>query len=107
MYPECGFYMINCRHPRHREMVAALIAMYEHDALFKLPEFHDSFVLQRVVELAGVGTKSLSGGASKTTHPLVNGPLGKWFDHLKGSRKQAGRSKPGDLRVKRTEAYWQ
>jgi len=29
------------------------------------------------------------------------------LDHLKGARKDQGRSKRADLKVKRTEAYWQ
>jgi hypothetical protein len=39
-------------------------------------------------------------------HPLINSEWGAWLDHLKGNRKTAGRSLPKDLKVKRTEAYW-
>ncbi len=105
-YPECGFYILNLRHPQNDEMLASLETMYEGDELFALAEFHDSFVLEQVVKRAGVGTKSLSQEARTTSHPLINGPLGRWLDHLKGPRKQAGRSHKHDLRVKRTEAYW-
>lgn len=107
MYPECGFYMLNCRHPRHLEMIAAFEAMYREDLLFTLREWHDSYVLQQVVTQAGVGAKSLSGPGRNTSHPLVNGPLGAWFDHLKGNRKREGRSPARDLRIARTEGYWQ
>lgn len=106
LYPECGFYLINRRHPAHRTTMLAWRAMYETGALFTLPEHHDSYVLMRVVEDAGVGTKSLSGKGKGTAHPLVNGPLGAWFDHLKGNRKTEGRSRASDLRVARAEAYW-
>jgi hypothetical protein len=39
-------------------------------------------------------------------HPLINGPLGKWMDHMKGGRKEQGKSKTSDLMVNRTENYW-
>lgn len=106
VYPECGFYMLNMRHPRHREMIGRLSAMYEDDLLYRLDEWHDSYVLQRVVEQAEVGRKSLSGAGWQTSHPMVNGPLGKWFDHAKGRRKHAGRTPKSELRVRRKEAYW-
>ena len=44
-----------------------------------------------------------SGGGG---HPLINGVLGKWIDHLKGVRKQEGRSRKVDIMVNRTEDYW-
>lgn len=106
MHPECGFYMLNCRHPRHAAMIDAFEAMYAQDRLFALREWHDSYVLQQVVAQAGIGAKSLSGAGRKTTHPLINGPLGAHFDHLKGGRKAQGKSRPADLRVVRTEGYW-
>jgi hypothetical protein len=40
-------------------------------------------------------------------HPLINSEWGAWLDHLKGGRKTLGRSKAEDLRVSRTEPYWQ
>jgi hypothetical protein len=39
-------------------------------------------------------------------HPLINSEWGAYLDHLKGDRKELGRSKDDDLKVKRTEAYW-
>lgn len=105
-YPECGFYMLNCRHPRHEEMMGAFEAMYRDDGLFALPEWHDSFVLQEVVRVAGIKTKSLSGAGRNTMHPLVNGPVGKFCDHLKGKRKDVGKSLPTDMARPRSEEYW-
>ncbi|TBA16096.1 hypothetical protein [Rhizobium ruizarguesonis] len=107
MYPECGFYMINRRHENHLRLIAAFEDMYVDDALYGLAEYHDSYVLQQVVEREGAVAKSLSGAGRATTHPLINGPLGRWFDHLKGSRKREGRSRPSDLKAPRREGYWQ
>jgi len=106
MYPECGFYMLNLRHPQHLEYLSAFEAMYVNDELYRLDEFHDSYVLQQVVKRTGALSRSLSGRGVATSHPLVNGPLGQWFDHLKGSRKQDGKSRRGDLKVARQEDYW-
>lgn len=107
IYPECGFYMLNLRHRRHKQMLAAFEAMYARDGLFELAEYHDSHVLQHVVRSAGIQARSLSGQGFETSHPLVNGPLGAWFDHAKGRRKAAGRTDKRELRVRRQEAYWQ
>ena len=40
-------------------------------------------------------------------HPFINGPLGTVMDHLKGNRKNDGKSRAADLVVKRQEEYWQ
>ena len=40
-------------------------------------------------------------------HPLINSAWGAYLDHLKGARKDLGRSKSKDLKVQRTEKYWQ
>lgn len=106
-YPECGFYMLNCRHSRHKAMMESLEGMYRDDRLFSLKEWHDSFVLQDVVERTRIGTKSLSGEGRTTAHPLVNSPMAQWFDHLKGKRKDLGKSLPEDIVLPRSEAYWQ
>ena len=106
-YPECGFFILNCQHPRHREFLTALRAAYVTGSLFKMAEWHDSFVIQQLVEGMGLKTRSLSGKAGfNTSHPFINGLLGAYMDHLKGPRKQAGRSSGRDLKVERTENYW-
>lgn len=107
LYPECGFYMLNMRHSLHGDMIRRMQSMYADDRLFGLPEWHDSFVLQVVVDEARIGTKTLSRGAHTTLHPMINGPLGQWFDHLKGiRRKGVGRSSLQDLCAPREEAHW-
>lgn len=107
VYPECGFYIIDRDHPRHREMLQALRKMYDGDELFTLPEWHDSYVLWEVVKRSGVGTKNLSGTiGTRTHHPFVNSELGSYMDHLKGKRKQRGKSMRTDLVFPRREGYW-
>jgi hypothetical protein len=38
---------------------------------------------------------------------LINCDWGAYIDHLKGKRKQNGKSKAKDLIVQRREKYWQ
>ena len=64
----------------HRQIMIRWRQLYETDAVFKLAETHDSYVLQQLIleaEREGlVTTHSLSGEARQHGHPLINGPLG-------------------------------
>jgi len=111
-YPECGFYMLRCSHPAHRTIMARWQRLYETDAVLKLAQTHDCQALQHVIHEAeqegSITAHSLSGEAYRLhRHPLINGPLGKCLDHLKGiSRKTMGRSPSTDLMTPRQEEYW-
>ncbi len=107
MYPECGFYILNCRSTECIRLMRLFKDMYEKDMLFALPEWHDSYVLEYCVKRLHLVAQSLSGNGYNSHHPLVNSPLAHWFDHLKGSkRKLVGRSHKTDLIADRTEQYW-
>lgn len=106
-YPECGFYVLNMRHPAHAGLMQAWRDWYTTGHLFKLAEWHDSYVLQQLVQLAMLPTRSLSGErGARTGHPFINGPLGAYMDHMKGPRKQLGKSRRKDLKINRNEPYW-
>lgn len=107
IYPECGLVIFNQRHSGAHRAVREWRRLYESWDVFGLRETHDSFALEHVVKRAGLETRSLSGGARTTSHPFVNGPLGARLDHLKGPRKDYGRSHASDLRAPRPEGYWQ
>lgn len=92
LHPETGFYMLDLRHPGVAPMLAEWRRLYEADEVFKLREWHDAFVLNHLVESAGLPTASLSGEAVGTSHPLARGPLAAYFDHLKGNRKSLAHS---------------
>lgn len=106
MYPECGFYALDMRSETVMELIADWRRMYETDEVFRLREWHDSYVLEQLVKVHGLQTHSLSGEARTHSHPLINGPLGAVMDHMKGPRKDVGRSARGDLRTPRSEEYW-
>ncbi len=113
MYPECGFYGLRTTHPKHKAIMEMWRQPYVDGHLFRLPEWHDSFVMASLIDhLANNGIiqwASLSGAGHNTFHPFVNGPLGEYADHMKGpERKEAGMSKQEDLLpFRRDHPYWQ
>ena len=115
-WPECGFYGMNLNHPVCHSFLEDFERMYEdaENGIFKLEEWHDSYVFGELLrkysefpshdysaEMYLKEAKSGGGG-----HPLINGPLGKWMDHMKGGRKDKGKSNTKDIMVNRTEDYW-
>lgn len=112
LYPECGFFLTRPTLPGHRDVWTDLLALYEDRDLIGFPQTHDSYLIQHVAETlqreGRIRIASLSGEQGRrTSHPLINGPLGARLDHLKGPRKERGKSLPKDLRAPRTEPYWQ
>ena len=116
-WPECGFYGLNLNHPVCHSFLEDFEQMYEDadNGIFTLEEWHDSYVFGEILKKykdfpshdysADMYMREAKTGGGG--HPLINGPLGKWMDHMKGGRKDQGKSKPSDIMVKRQEAYWQ
>jgi hypothetical protein len=115
-WPECGFYGMNKNHPACHEFMRDFEAMYEdaENGMFKLEEWHDSYIFGEILnkykefpshdysaEMYLQEARTGGGG-----HPLINGPLGKYMDHMKGGRKNKGKSDKKDIMVNRTEDYW-
>jgi hypothetical protein len=110
-YTECGLYAMNLRSPTINLFLKEFQRMYDdaENGIFRLAEWHDSFVFD-AVRAKFKNLKELDWSGHLITgegHPLINSEWGAYLDHLKGDRKTAGRSKLSDLKVKRTEAYWQ
>jgi len=115
-WPECGFYGLNLNHPVCHEFLKEFERMYEdaENGMFLLDEWHDSYIFGEILKKykefpshdysADMYLREAKSGGGG--HPLINGPLGKWIDHMKGGRKDTGRSLKKDIMVKRTEAYW-
>jgi hypothetical protein len=112
LYPECGFYMLSLKHPAHEQIMRRWIELYETDAVLAGNETHDCVSLQSVIReaqaLHGIKVHSLSGERGrKHPHPFVNSRLAECLDHLKGPRKDKGRSHRSDLiGGTRPEAHW-
>ena len=117
-WPECGFYGMNLNHPVCHEFLKEFERVYEDadNGIFKLEEWHDSYVFGHILNnmkknfpnvldySAEMYLREASTGGGG--HPLINSVLGKWMDHMKGVRKDEGRSRTQDLMVNRTEGYW-
>jgi len=118
-WPECGFYGMNLKDPVCQDFLKEFERMYEDadNGMFLLDEWHDSFIFGHIVnqikqrhpnvldysaEMYLREAKSGGGG-----HPLINTKLGRWIDHMKGDRKNQGKSLKKDIMVNRTEDYWQ
>ena len=118
-WPECGFYGMNLNNMKCVDFLREFEWMYEdaENGIFKLEEWHDSYVFGKLLDdykrvdpnvldySANMYLREASTGGGG--HPLINGPLGKFIDHMKGGRKEKGKSSPKDMMVKRTEDYWQ
>jgi hypothetical protein len=108
-YTECGLYAMNLRSPRTLQFLKEFQRVYDdaEQGIFTMDEWHDSFVfdsVRKTIPLAELDWSShiITGEG----HPLINSEWGAYLDHLKGNRKDQGRSKDADLKVKRSEAYW-
>ena len=117
-WPECGFYGMNLKHPMCIEFLKEFERFYEdaENGIFELEEWHDSFVFGHILnQLTPIDNNVLDYSAdmyiksAKTGgggHPLINTELGTWIDHMKGARKDKGKSLDKDIIVKRKESYW-
>jgi hypothetical protein len=115
-WPECGFYGLNLNHPVCHQFLKEFERMYEdaENGMFLLDEWHDSYIFGEILKQykefpshdysADMYLREAKSGGGG--HPLINGPLGKWIDHMKGGRKDAGKSQRKDIMVNRTEDYW-
>lgn len=108
-FSECGLYSMNLHSPTVQTFLKRFQQMYDdaENGIFKLDEWHDSFVFDAVRKTVKLNELDWSSHLiTGEGHPLINSEWGAYLDHLKGGRKNLGRSKPEDLKIKRTEAYW-
>lgn len=113
-YSECGLYALNMQNAVTKQFVKEFQQAYDdaENGIFRMSEWHDSFVFDRIREkiaAANPGWQQLDwaeGLIRGEGHPLINSEWGAYLDHLKGKRKQTGRSHNKDLLVPRSESYW-
>ena len=109
-YTECGLYAMNLGRPAVKTFLQMFQRYYDdaEHGIFTLAEWHDSFVFDAVRKQCALNELDWSSHLiTGEGHPLINSEWGAYLDHLKGARKDQGRSKRADLKVPRTEAYWQ
>jgi hypothetical protein len=109
-YTECGLYAMNLGQQAVKTFLQMFQRYYDdaEHGIFTLDEWHDSFVFDAVRKQFNLNELDWSSHLiTGEGHPLINCEWGAYLDHLKGARKDQGRSKRADLKVPRTEAYWQ
>ncbi len=101
IHSECGLVAYGLTQVHTHPMLADFERMYTGDLLFAEDEFHDSFIFDVVRERAerqGAVPHDIAEGVGQhAEHVLINSWLGRFMDHLKGDRKDAGRSRGDDL----------
>lgn len=108
-YSECGFVIYNTQHPRFYDFISSWKMLYLDDSLFNLEQWHDSFVFDQVrkaYEQQGVKFKNITPEGKDYDHVFINSILGDYMDHMKGPRKNEGKSRKSDLYTKKSSEYW-
>jgi hypothetical protein len=108
-FSECGLYYMNLHSEEIKLFVEKFQYFYDNaeEGIFTLDEWHDSFVFDSVRASFNLKELNWSAGIIQGEgHPLINCEWGAFLDHLKGSRKELGKSKSADLIVRRKETYW-
>jgi len=108
-WPECGFYSVNLKSLLGQKFLQEFQRVYDdaENGIFKMEEWHDSYVFEEVRKSLPLKCIDWGRGLIKGEgHPLINSVWGAYLDHLKGGRKDLGKSKRQDLIKPRTESYW-
>lgn len=109
-YSECGFVIYNLKHPAHKAFFDTWRHLYETDEVFKLEQWHDSFVfdcIRKTYEKNNViANINLSPWGKDYDHVFINSVLGDYMDHMKGPRKDEGSSRKRDLKMPKSGVYW-
>lgn len=85
---ESGFILTDNKHHNYKTFLDAYANIYRKDDVYKLPEWHDGYVLTYVIYKFNIPYFDLSpNNEYREIHPFSAGVLGEYLDHLKGPRK--------------------
>lgn len=111
-FTECGLYSMNLRDPATQEFLVEFQKAYDTGRLFSMSEWNDCWVFDEVRKEVLARNPNWQwynwsqGLIQGEGHPLINSAWGAYLDHLKGARKDTGKSQPKDLIKPRSEGYW-
>lgn len=89
-HTEVGFVVWDTENVHNNEWCANYRFCWDQDHIFNLHEWHDAIVWDYATDKVRdrVQVLDLGGGVNKwSSHPLNDGPLGKYFNHRKGPNK--------------------
>lgn len=105
-HSECGFVGYNLNQVRCHDFISVFASIYRSGTFMKLAEWHDSWVYDYVRGQMGISSKNISAPGS-SGHVFIQSELGLCMDHLKGDRKQVGRSYPLNYhKAPHNHPYW-
>jgi len=109
-YSECGFAIYNINHPANTSFMEKWKSFYTNDEVFNLQQWHDSYVFDHIRKEYEsknlISNINLSPWGKDYDHVFINSVLGEYIDHMKGDRKEVGRSKASDLFSSKQAEYW-
>lgn len=111
-FTECGLYAINLRDPVTQQWLREFQLAYDSGRLFEMAEWNDCWVFdetRKEVQATNPTWQQLNWSAGLIKgegHPLINTAWGSYLDHLKGKRKDTGKSSAKDLIRPRNDSYW-
>jgi hypothetical protein len=107
-YSECGWVVYHTNHPLMKDFWETFVDYYRKDTIFNLTEWHDSYVFdvaRKEYEAKGMVNQNITPNFV-AGHPFINCVLGEYMDHMKGPRKQTGRSKKTERLIKSDSIGW-
>lgn len=94
MFTETGFWMMDGKHPEKQAFMDTWLQWFESGKFKMLNNWHDCTTLDMTIRMfekdGRVENHNLSGNYVKDRHPMAKIELGKYIDHVKGSRKELG-----------------
>ena len=111
-FTECGLYSMNLRDKNTQKFLSEFQQAYDSGRLFQFSEWNDCWVFDEVRKEVKQRHPEwqwndwCQGLIKGEGHPLVNSEWGAYLDHLKGNRKNHGKSLKTDFIRPRTEKYW-
>ena len=94
-WTECGLVGYNLRNHSTLHFLKIFRSHYVKDKIYKEKQYHDSWIFDVLIKKLSLtnSINVLNLNPKNFSHPIVQGPMGSLFDHLKGkSRKLRGYS---------------
>ena len=105
-HSECGFVGYNLDNTVTWSFIDYFAWVYSSSEVFKYKEWHDSYIYDKVREhMKSILTEYCIPSTGRG-HVFINSILGSVMDHLKGDRKDIGRSGSSELKTTHDHMYW-